>query len=99
MLAQARGATQAWLAAADKPLLQAGKKSLYQRVLTTPSCRLGDQPGAAGGTSVITSYSIHYTKLYDFRDGFKVAGDDILLDVIRQFVLPAVREALSRAVV
>jgi len=39
------------LAAADKPLLQAGKKSLYQRVLTTPSCRLGDQPGAAGGTS------------------------------------------------
>ncbi|WKN24624.2 vWA domain-containing protein [Azotobacter vinelandii] len=37
------------LAADDKPLLQAGKKTLYQRVLTTPSCRLGDQPGAAGG--------------------------------------------------
>jgi len=35
--------------AADKPLLQQGKKTLYQRVLTTPSCRLGERPGAAGG--------------------------------------------------
>ena len=39
----------AW--SADKPLLQAGKKTLYQRVLTTPGCKLvvkpGDQSGAA----------------------------------------------------
>lgn len=35
----------------NKPLLQEGKKSLYQRVLTTPNCKLyakpGDQSGAA----------------------------------------------------
>ncbi|MCM0036046.1 MAG: VWA domain-containing protein [Burkholderiaceae bacterium] len=35
----------------NKPLLQEGKKTLYQRVLTTPTCKLyakpGDQSGAA----------------------------------------------------
>ncbi len=38
-------------AANNKPLLQEGKKTLYQRVLTTPTCKLyakpGDQSGAA----------------------------------------------------
>lgn len=38
-------------AANNKPLLQEGKKTLYQRVLTTPTCKLyakpGDQTGAA----------------------------------------------------
>jgi hypothetical protein len=32
-----------------------------------------------------------------FREGFKVAGDDILLDVIRLFILPAVQQALEDA--
>lgn len=32
----------------EKPLLQEGKKTLYQRVLTTPTCQLTD---SAGGTS------------------------------------------------
>ena len=35
--------------AAGKPLLQAGKKTLFQRVLTTPGCRLTDSPGASSG--------------------------------------------------
>lgn len=30
-----------------------------------------------------------------FRDGFKVAGDDIVLDVIRQFILPSFENALK----
>lgn len=30
-----------------------------------------------------------------FRDGFKIAGDDIILDVIQDFVLPAFAEALK----
>lgn len=60
-----------------------------------------------GGTTdlVITEYrlddgvggNVYISPEQRFRDGFKVAGDDILLDVIRQFVLPALREALSRA--
>lgn len=32
-----------------RPLLQAGKQTLHQRVLTTPGCRLVDQAGANGG--------------------------------------------------
>ncbi|HGM5581117.1 TPA: vWA domain-containing protein [Pseudomonas putida] len=37
------------LQAADKPLLQDGKKTLFQRVLTTPSCKLSDTAGGAPG--------------------------------------------------
>ena len=32
-----------------------------------------------------------------FRDGFRVAGDDIVLDVIRLYVLPSLEAALGRA--
>lgn len=32
-----------------------------------------------------------------FREGFKVAGDDILLDAIQQFILPAVQQAFEAA--
>ncbi|WP_323012215.1 virulence factor SrfB [Castellaniella sp.] len=32
-----------------------------------------------------------------FRDGFKVAGDDILLDVIQLFILPSLEQALKQA--
>lgn len=35
--------------AADKPLLQEGKKTLYQRVLTTPGCKLANQPAQLEG--------------------------------------------------
>ncbi len=33
----------------DKPLLQEGKKTLYQRVLTTPGCKLGTAAGDDNG--------------------------------------------------
>ena len=39
------------LQAADQPLLQAGKKTLFQRVLTTPTCKLGSAAGDAAGTA------------------------------------------------
>ncbi|CAI8784261.1 serine/threonine-protein kinase PpkA [Pseudomonas sp. IT-P171] len=39
------------LQAADQPLLQAGKKTLFQRVLTTPTCKLGNAAGDAAGTA------------------------------------------------
>ena len=35
--------------AADTPLLQEGKKTLYQRVLTTPGCQLATQAGQHKG--------------------------------------------------
>ena len=33
-----------------------------------------------------------------FRDGFKVAGDDILLEVIQAVVVPALKRALKELV-
>jgi len=36
-------------AAGERPLLQAGKRTLYQRVLTTPSCRLVQSVGGTTG--------------------------------------------------
>lgn len=62
-----------------------------------------------GGTSdlVITDYRLQRGKENTagsnvsiipeqrFRDSFKVAGDDILLDIIQRFVLPAVESALA----
>jgi hypothetical protein len=48
------GAFAAPLAAAEKPLLQEGKKTLYQRVLTTPGCQMLESPGASTGKAVPT---------------------------------------------
>lgn len=60
-----------------------------------------------GGTSdlVVTEYrlddgvgdNVYINPEQRFRDGFKVAGDDILLDVIRLFVLPPLSDALKQA--
>jgi hypothetical protein len=37
--------SQVFAAEGDKPLLQEGKKTLFQRVLTTPGCKLGSEAG------------------------------------------------------
>ncbi|MEA9391535.1 virulence factor SrfB [Acerihabitans sp. TG2] len=59
-----------------------------------------------GGTTdlVITQYAldgqgsnVQIMPYQLFREGFKVAGDDILLDVIQLYVLPALRTALKQA--
>jgi len=59
-----------------------------------------------GGTSdlVVSDYlldegqgsNVWIRPVQRFRDGFKVAGDDILLDVITLFILPALTAALQR---
>ena len=58
--------------AADTPLIQPGKKTLPQRVLTTPTCKLmlkpGDQTGAA--QEAFTRYYVYERK--------QVAGVDWL---------------------
>lgn len=64
-----------------------------------------------GGTTdlVINDYSLDYgesgvggsnayiTPIQRFRDGFKVAGDDILLDIIRDVVIVALSEGIKAA--
>ena len=51
--------------AQPKPLLQEGKKSLYQRVLTTPDCALHQQIGDADAKP-IPAFSRYY--IYDRTD-------------------------------
>ncbi len=95
------GRTDAFFAAMarpDRPLApgeQAGK------TLRIASIDIG------GGTTdlAITHYSlddgvgnnIKINPRLLFREGFKVAGDDILLDAIQQFILPAVQQAFEAA--
>ena len=38
--------------AEDKPLIQTGKKTLFQRVLTTPGCKISSTAGGAEGEAV-----------------------------------------------
>ncbi|WP_027711413.1 virulence factor SrfB [Dickeya chrysanthemi] len=71
------------------------------RVLKIASIDIG------GGTTdlVITRYqlddgrgsNVKIIPTQLFREGFKVAGDDILLDVIQLYVMPALKTALQRA--
>ena len=50
--------------------------------------RLDHNGHTGGGTNV------HIIPNQRFRDSFKIAGDDILLDVIQSYVLPAFEQAL-----
>ncbi|SFA94588.1 hypothetical protein SAMN04244574_01038 [Azotobacter beijerinckii] len=65
------------LAADDKPLLQAGKKTLYQRVLTTPSCRLGATAGAADGKPqpAFTRFYVYQRQQVGDAEWLKVGPD------------------------
>ncbi|PKH26729.1 virulence factor SrfB [Enterobacterales bacterium CwR94] len=90
------GSTEAFFASQarpDKPLDEADS-------LTVASIDIG------GGTTdlAITRYQLeagsgtqrHVHPRLLFREGFKVAGDDILLDVIQLCVLPALEQALQQ---
>ena len=47
------GITAAPVAGSDRPLLMAGKHSLYQRVLSTPGTRIASKPGGKPGAEVV----------------------------------------------
>ncbi len=51
-----------------KPLLQPGKSTLYQRVLTRPGARLSDRPGGAAGT-LVDAFSRFYVYAETEHDG------------------------------
>lgn len=65
------------LMAADKPLLQEGKKTLYQRVLTTPTCQLGDSAGASGGKAqpAFTRFYVYQREQAGNAEWLKVGPD------------------------
>jgi len=63
--------------AQDKPLLQAGKQTLYQRVLTTPSCQLRAQPGETAGKPQPTFSRFYvYKRLKQGSDTWLQVGPD-----------------------
>ena len=57
----------------DKPLLQDGSKSLYQRVLTTPSCKLSQTADGKNG-SAVDAFSRFY--VYGREGGYVKVGPD-----------------------
>lgn len=95
------GQTEAFFAALSRPdrLPEAGSRP--GRSLRVAAVDLG------GGTTdmAITQYhlddgtgsNVKITPQLLFREGFKIAGDDILLDVIQRCVLPALQTHLQKA--
>ena len=66
------------MVAADEPLLMAGKRSLYQRVLAVPGARLVDQPGDSRASVAATPFSVFYVyqrKMHQGRE-WLLAGID-----------------------
>ena len=62
------------LAAADKPLVMEGKKTLYQRVLSVPDARLYEAPADSPKTSAIVPFSVLY--VYEKQDDWIRVGYD-----------------------
>ena len=58
----------------DRPLLMAGKHSLYQRVLSVPGARLADSPGGTADKAVVpfTAFYVYARKQQDGREWLEV---------------------------
>ncbi len=88
-----------------------GRPEDYFRVMRRRGAKAGDPRltvasiDIGGGTTdlVVTDYrldtgqgaNVYILPEQRFRDGFKTAGDDILLEVVRKLVVPAIEEALQ----
>jgi len=61
-------------AAADKPLVMEGKKTLYQRVLSTPDAQIYQSPDNSVKSNAMTPFSVLY--VYEKDDGWIKVGHD-----------------------
>jgi serine/threonine-protein kinase PpkA len=59
-------------AATDKPLVMEGKKTLYQRVLSTPDARIYESPDRTDESDEMTPFSVMY--VYEKRDDWIKVG-------------------------
>ncbi|MRT05144.1 virulence factor SrfB [Ewingella americana] len=95
------GRTEAFFASMARPDKELAEGETVGKTLRIASIDIG------GGTTdlAITQYwlddgvgnNVKILPRLLFREGFKVAGDDILLDVIQLYVLPALQGALKKA--
>jgi len=78
-IALALGVLSGAALAQTKPLLQEGKQTLYQRVLTTPSCRLQKSAGASGGAALPTfsRFYVYERKEQGGSTWLKVGADSL----------------------
>jgi hypothetical protein len=58
----------------EKPLVMEGKKTLYQRILSTPDARIYDSPDSSLDSSLMTPFSVLY--VYQKEDGWLKVGHD-----------------------
>ena len=68
--------------------------------LDQPSIRIGcvDIGGGTTDVMVTTFYKLHQSQLFphqDFREGFRVAGDDLLKELISRLILPKLQASVS----
>lgn len=56
-----------------------------------------DRGGAAAGEAQSMGSGAYIVPEQRFRDGFRVAGDDIVLDVLRDMVVPQIARAIGQA--
>jgi hypothetical protein len=70
-------ANQLFAAEAEKPLLQEGKKTLFQRVLTTPGCKLGSTAGDEKGAlqPAFSSFYVYQKSDVNGQSWVKVGPD------------------------
>jgi hypothetical protein len=61
----------------DRPLLMAGKQTLYQRVLSVPGARISARPGGKAGATVIpfTAFYVYARKRLNDREWIEVGTD------------------------
>ncbi|MGM3172568.1 virulence factor SrfB [Dickeya lacustris] len=95
------GRAEAFFASMARPDKELADDELPGKTLRIASIDIG------GGTTdlAITQYwlddgvgsNVKIIPRLLFREGFKVAGDDILLDVIQLYILPALQAALKKA--
>ena len=98
-----------WLYTEITQKLHGAAKDLFE-ILGKPRDGYGDQPtlrlasiDIGGGTTdlMVTTYRLEGNRAIDphqdFREGFKIAGDDIVEAVIERHVLPALEQALGAA--
>ena len=65
------------VAGGDRPLLMAGKHSLYQRVLSVPGARLASEPGGQADTEVVpfTAYYVYSRREQGGREWLELGTD------------------------